>query len=331
MAKIAVIQTAFPGDVILASPMFEALKRRSPESETAAVVRPECSILLENNPFIDNVIVYDKYGADKGIKGMMRIARKLRGCDEIYIVQRHLRAAITGYLSRARVRAGYAEAAGSALYTRKVKYREDLHEVERCLSLLGPDVGKFRPRLFPGDDNFAKADEILHSFAVGDNFAVVAPGSIWPTKLYPYYPGLIHLVKKELNLPVVLLGGNKDIKLSEAIVRDSLSAPYNLAGMTDLLTSAAIIAKAKIVIANDSAPSHMAAAVDTPVVSIFGPTVPRFGFTPYSEKSKVVEIEGLYCRPCGRHGSRKCPQKHFRCMLELQPSRIIEAARSLLA
>jgi heptosyltransferase-2 len=140
---------------------------------------------------------------------------------------------------------------------------------------------------------------------------------------------LIHLIDEILNLPVVIVGGEADAPLASAIAESCKRKPHNLTGETSLLESAAVISKAKIAITNDSAPAHIAAAVDTPVVAIFGPTVQEFGFSPYSEKSCVVDIGKLYCRPCTSHGSARCPQKHFRCMLELQPVKIIEAARSL--
>ena len=110
-----------------------------------------------------------------------------------------------------------------------------------------------------------------------------------------------------------------------------LYQPINLTGKTDLLLSAAIISKARLAITNDSAPAHIAAAVGTPVVAIFGPTVPSFGFAPYSDKSTVVDIGNLYCRPCTRHGSKTCPQGHFRCMKKLLPEKIVEASALLFS
>jgi heptosyltransferase-2 len=98
-----------------------------------------------------------------------------------------------------------------------------------------------------------------------------------------------------------------------------------------MLLSAAIMSKAKIVIANDSAPGHLAAAVNTPVVSIFGPTVPEFGFAPFSDKAIVVDIGELECRPCSKHGDNVCPRKHFKCMRELKPETVVDAVEKLLA
>ena len=138
------------------------------------------------------------------------------------------------------------------------------------------------------------------------------------------------MINEEIGLPVVLIGGEGDIPIASAIAESCKKRPHDLTGVTNLLESAAVISRARLAVTNDSAPAHIAAAVDAPVISIFGPTVQDLGFSPYSEKSFVVDIGELYCRPCTTHGSARCPQKHFRCMLELQPAKIIEAAKSLL-
>ncbi len=332
MRRIAVIQTAFPGDVILASPMFEALKENDPDRETVAVVRPESEPLLRNNPCVDKIVTYDKYGADKGLSGIWKTAARLRGCQEAYVVQRHFRSALVAYLARIPSRTGYGNSSARILYNHRIEYRADRHEVQRCLDLLGIEKSgrKYSPRVFIDDKTRTKISALLDQEGIAGDFAVVAPGSIWPTKRYPYYPGLIHLIEETLNLPAILVGGKADMPLADEVAEACNTRPYNMAGRTDLLESAALLEKARIVFANDSAPAHLAAAVGTPVIPIFGPTVPEFGFSPYSSKAKVVDIGGLYCRPCTTHGSRQCPQKHFRCMLELPPSTIIDAARGLL-
>lgn len=331
MSGVAIIQTAFPGDVILASPMFQALKDKDPGCETVAVIRPESEPLLRNNPFVDGIVAFDKYGADKGISGVLKTSSRLRGCQRAYIVQRHFRSALVAYLAGIPERKGYNNTSAKMLYTDRVEYRADRHEVQRCLDLLGIDDADktYLPRIFIDDEARGKISELLVSEGVSDDFAVVAPGSVWPTKRYPYYPGLIHLIDEKLNLSTVLTGGTADKQLADNVADACKRRPCNLTGCTDLLESAALISKARIVFANDSAPVHMAAAVGTPVIAIFGPTVPEFGFSPYTGKAEIVDIGPLYCRPCATHGSRQCPEKHFRCMLELPPSAIIEAALRL--
>ncbi|MEE9554216.1 MAG: glycosyltransferase family 9 protein, partial [candidate division Zixibacteria bacterium] len=315
-----------PGDVILSTPIFEALKEKISDCRITAVIRPESVSLVENNPHVNDLVVYDKYGVDHGISGMIRTARKLRGNHQAIIVQRHLRSALIAFLAGIPERIGYENSSAKLLYTRKVRYREEFHEVRRCLSLIDTEDGVYKPRIFIDEKTEKEALGKISDIGITGEYAVVAPGSVWPTKRYPYYPGLIHLIGERFGLPVIMLGGKDDILEAKSIEEGCRIRPRNLVGKTFLLESASIISKAKIVFANDSAPAHIAAAMDTPVVAIFGSTVKEFGFVPYSEISAVVDIGELYCRPCGIHGTEKCPEKHFRCMMELPPSKIIEVA-----
>ncbi len=329
--KIAVIQTAFPGDVILATSLFEALKDSYPRSKITAIVRPESYLLIKNNPFLDNIIIFDKYGNDRGLFGLFRVARKLSGFDWAIIVQRFFRSAMLASIAGISRRTGFDNTTFKFLYSEKIHYDKDKHEVRRCLDLINAsDKNKYRPRIFIDDESKEKADKILAERKIRKDFAIIAPGSVWTTKRYPNYPALIELIKKELDLDIVLLGGRDDIAISRSIAKTSSNLCCDLAGKTDFLVSAEIISRAKIAISNDSAPAHIAAAVDTPVVAVFGPTTPEFGFAPYSENSSVVDIGPLYCRPCTTHGSDQCPQKHFKCMLDIQPAEIINAVKLLL-
>ncbi|UCE66850.1 MAG: lipopolysaccharide heptosyltransferase II [Candidatus Zixiibacteriota bacterium] len=332
MKKIIVIQTAFPGDVILATPVFEALKDMAPGCFLAAVIRPESYPLLKDNPHIDDILIYNKYGNERGLKGIIRISRLIRDYDWAVIIQRYLRSALIAYLAGIKRRTGFGSSGFRFLYTEKKPYHENRHEVLRCLDLTGvAEAGKYRPRIFIMDKARKKTDKLLSDSGIRNSFAVVAPGSVWATKRYPHFAELIDLVKEEFGLEVILLGGADDIEVSKSVVNNSRHKPFDLTGKTDLLVSAGIISRSRITFTNDSAPAHMAAAVETPVVAIFGPTIPEFGFSPYSEKTRVVDNGKLYCRPCSRHGSKKCPQRHFRCMMDLLPEKVIKAARPLIA
>lgn len=332
MKKIVVIQTAFPGDVILATPVFEALKNVGPECFLAAVIRPESYPLLKDNPYIDEIILYDKYGNDRGLKGIIRVCKLIKDFDWAIIVQRYLRSALIAYFAGIKKRTGFQSSSFKFLYTEKIPYEKNIHEVLRCLRLIGvSDTEKYHPRIFIGDGTRLQTDKLLSDSGIHNGFAVVAPGSAWATKRYPHFAGLIDLVKEEFGLEVILLGGPDEIEVSKSIVKNARYKPFDLTGKTDLLVSSKIISRSRIVFANDSAPAHIAAAVRTPVIAVFGPTVPQFGFSPYSGEARVVDIGKLYCRPCSIHGSKKCPERHFRCMIDLSPEKVIEAARPLIA
>ena len=343
MSRIAVIQTAFPGDVILCTPVFESLK--SAGHYVTVVIRPQAEPLLRHNPHIDKLICYDKRG---GVSSFIKTVSALKEaeCDIALIVQRYFKSALLPVYAGINKRIGYNIAQVKFLYTDEVHYDKDCHcgwhtssyasmkyrhEVERCLALcddLSPTLG-FSPKIFITDKDRGEANKFLVSNNIDpDNFIVIAPGSIWPTKRWIGFESLIDLVKTETDSDVVLLGSTDDYNLCEGINKSG--SAVNLAGKTDLLQSSAIIQMARLAITNDSAPAHIAAAVGTPIIAIFGPTIPQFGFTPYSEQSAIVENKGLYCRPCSSHGPKQCPEKHFRCMKDITPAQVWNHCKRLL-
>jgi len=331
MSRIAVIQTAFPGDVILCTPVFESLK--SAGHEAVAVVRPDAAPLLKNNPFVQQIIVYDKRG---GPGSLIRAASALKSarCDAALIVQRYLKSGLLPLVADIPQRTGYDIAPAAFLYTDLIPYQTDSHEVERCLALcagFSKTVG-YTPKIFISDDEKQQTFDILKLHGLGrGNLIVLAPGSIWNTKRWVGYSALIDLIGEKSGYRIALLGSPADFEVCEAINKGAASVAVNLAGKTDLLVSAAIMQRAVLVIANDSAPAHLAAAVGTPVVAIFGPTSPKFGFAPYSSKCAIVENRYLYCRPCSTHGPQKCPEKHFRCMREIAAGDVWAAGEKLLS
>jgi heptosyltransferase-2 len=104
-----------------------------------------------------------------------------------------------------------------------------------------------------------------------------------------------------------------------------------LAGRTGIPELTALLARSRALLVNDSGPGHVASAVGTPVVAVFGPTVPAFGYTPYGAANRVVEHPDLECRPCDRHGPQVCPLGHHRCMRDLPPERVIAALAGVLS
>jgi heptosyltransferase-2 len=150
---------------------------------------------------------------------------------------------------------------------------------------------------------------------------VLAPGARWGTKRWPFYPDLA----AALGEPVVVLGGDDDVGLGEGIVARAPGRSWNAAGALPLTVSAALLARAALLITNDSAPLHLATALGVPVVALFGPTVPAFGFGPVWPEDRVIEHPGLACRPCHHHGPMTCPLGHHRCMREIEVEAVVEA------
>ncbi len=325
--KILVFQTAFIGDVILTLPMIQVLKTKIPDLEIDFVANKRASAVLQNHPDINEIIVYDKYGKDRGLKGFKKLIKLLESkkYDAAIVPHRSIRSALLIYLSKIKTRIGFDRSAGRMLFTHIIKYRYDLHEVERNISLLRPFLIKEKikelPRLYPSKTDKMTVDKILFEEEILDTSRLIgiAPGSVWNTKRWTK-EGYFQLVRKLLSEKyiVCLIGGKEDVKLCNEIINNTrVGGVFNLSGKLTLLQSAELIRRCRVLISNDSAPVHLAAAVDTPVVAIFGATAPSFGFAPYSDGSVVVETDGLPCRPCAIHGGNRCPIGTFDCMKKI--------------
>jgi heptosyltransferase-2 len=227
------------------------------------------------------------------------------------------------------------------LLTDTVRYIPEIHEVERNLRLLEPlgihVSGGVLPVLVPGQADRDRVDEVLshhradHPRFDYENMIAVAPGSVWNTKRWPKenFIGLIALLVEE-GYSIALVGGDDDASLCgeiEDIAGEG--AILNAAGRLSLLQSAELLRRCKVAVSNDSAPMHLACAVRTPVVVIFGATVPQFGFGPLGAHDLVVETLGLTCRPCSIHGGDACPIRTFICMKQITPHQVFEKVRSI--
>ncbi len=325
MPAIAIVQTAFIGDVILATPLFEAARTSNPDDVIIGVVRKGCENLLENNPFIDEIIVWDKRGCDRGIGGIIRIAKALRK-HEIHtalIPHRSMRTALALLLSGAKTRIGFAKGGGALLHTRRVPYQYGIHEVERNLMLAGAagweSVG-FRPDIFPDSNDRAVVDTFLEGV---DRFCVFAPGSVWATKMWPAesYTKVGSLFA-ERGITVAISGGEPDVDICRKVA-DSVPGSVNTCGKLTLRQSAELYRRSEFLLTGDTAPQHLAAAVGVRVFSLFGPTVRNFGFWPYTDRGVVIK-EDMECRPCGVHGHASCPIGTHACMRNITAERVIE-------
>ena len=330
--NILVIQTAFVGDLVLSTPLFEAARTRLGADRVGAVVRPDTANLLRNNPHVDDIFVYDKQGAQKGPLELLRLARRLRVADydAALIPHRSLRSALLSFLAGIPVRVGFDRSAGRLLLTDQVTYRS-VHEVERNLALFASwkvDTDGIRPALYPDDEDRMRVDALMRQSDVtpSEPLCGISPGSVWATKrwLPGRYAALIRRLAEEYGYRSVLFGSSVDRPLCDEIAAESGVDPLNAAGALTLLQSAALAARCSAVVSNDTGMSHVAAAMDTPVVAVFGPTVPAFGFVPHGPGHQVVEIP-LDCRPCSSHGGNRCPIGTHDCMRGIAVERVIEA------
>jgi heptosyltransferase-2 len=334
--SILVVQTAFVGDVILALPLLQLLHEKFPDSMITAVTIPAAEGLLANHPAVGRVIVYDKRGADGGLRGLMRMASRVRaaGIDAALIPHRSIRSALLCRLAGIPMRIGFDTSAGRFLLTQSVRYVAADHEIQRNLALaipLGvPSPGLRFPRLYPSEADGLAVNGFMRQCFGGDSVVhtppciAVAPGSVWNTKRWPEskFTSLIRYLLDE-RWHVVLVGGAADRELCSrlsAASRDPRLA--DASGRFSLLESADLIGRCAALVSNDSAPVHLAVAMRIPVVAIFGPTLPSFGFAPIGPGDRVVDTAGLWCRPCSIHGGRRCPTGTFDCMNQISAGRV---------
>jgi heptosyltransferase-2 len=341
-SRFLVVQTAFLGDAILTTPLLRALKASSPEAYVAVVASPVGAEVLRDCPFVDETIALEKRGVDRGPLGMLRRVIDIRGrrFDVALAAQRSARSGVMVAGSGAPVRVGFRGAAGRWAYNRRVAWRSDRHAVHRYLALLGAlgaDGSRVDPRpTIAVDPHRAEAVEAaLRKAGVSpdDPLLAVAPGSVWATKRWTVegFTRVVASCREELGLTPILVGSASERALCHAISTASGVFAVNLAGAGDVRYLAAILARVDLLLANDSGPGHLAAAVGTPVVTIFGPTVPSFGYIPYGDGNRVVELRNLECRPCHRHGPMVCPLGHHRCMKEIGSDEVVDAIRTMRA
>ena len=327
MSGSLVIQTSFLGDVILTTPLIAELAKRGPVDVLAT---PGGAAALANNPHIRCVIPYDKrgtYGSALGLWQTIREIRARRPYDAAYLAQGSFRSGLLAMMTGARERIGFASSTGRVLYTTQVAYRPERHHAERLWSLSmsecadPPSRAQIRPRLYPSDEDRRRVDQLLRENGSTDEpIVALAPGSAWGTKRWPYYPDLAKRLADEHRIAII--GSSVDSAVA-AQIAEAVPADRTISGIgLPLLVSAELIGRARAIITNDSAPQHLASAMGTPTLTIFGPTVPEFGFGPLAERRVVAGHERLTCRPCHRHGPQRCPLGHWRCMRELTPDYI---------
>jgi len=329
--RVLVIQTAFLGDVVLTTPLFRALKGLWPDSHLAALVIPETAPVLEQLPALDEIIVHDKRAGGPGELGRVIKEVRARECDVVVSPHRSARSSLIAWTSGAPRRVGYRENALSFLYTERVPRPLERHEAGRILALaeaMGSRDADPGPTLALGDDE----REAARAAAGARPYVVISPSSAWPTKRWTAEGfAAVGDYLAARGYGVVITGGPGEGD-EAAATAEAMEAPaVNLAAKTTARELAALVAEAALVVSNDSAPVHVASAFDTPTVAVFGATVPAQGFAPLAGRSAAAEVPDLPCRPCGDHGGRKCPEKHFRCMVDLSPADVIRAVDAVMS
>ncbi len=333
--KILIVQTAFIGDVILATPLAEAAQQRFPGSRVDFMAIPAAANLLEKNPFVHRVLIFDKRGRQRGLAALWKMAAGLKQeqYDLALVPHRSLRSALLVWLAKIPQRVGFDRSAGSWLFTASVPYKQK-HEVERNLDLLRALNGAIpipSPKITWDEADTQIVDSFCGDSIEGKWFCALAPGSVWATKRWPgeRFAELARRLIAEAGARIYLIGGQSDAELCACLAREIGEACLNTAGKLTLRQSSALLDRCQILVSNDSAPTHLGVATHCKVITIFGPTVPAFGFVPFGDGHVVIEKK-LPCRPCSSHGSKRCPIGTHACMLEISIDEVFDEVLALL-
>jgi len=336
---IAVIQTAFLGDVALAVPLVNAIKTIHPEVRISFVSTPAAAGITSSVKNIDSIVTYDKRGIRKGWDGIKFLSNHLKeiNIDCIISCHRSLRTSLVTFLTNPDYSVGFNTSAFSFAYKRRIKYVKGRHEIDRNLSLLSAfsndfDFSKFTKNteldISENDINFV--DSILHQNNVeSEKMIAIAPGSVWETKKWKkeHFIDLANMLDDK-GYVAVLIGSEPDKKLCDDIA--AYSSAISFGGKFSIAQTLYLLSLSRLLITNDSAPTHFAGLVDCPVLTIFGPTSPIFGFAPWSTKSASLGLDELKCKPCAIHGGSKCPINTHDCMEKLSPMIVLETSLRLI-
>lgn len=325
---ILIIQTAFIGDTILASHFARAVKEQYPASEIHFFLRKGNESVIQGLTTINKTWIWDKQGGKT--KNLMKLISELRKIkfDMVFNLHRHFNSGLVAAMMKSPVKAGFKQNPLSMFYTRKVNHQipdpRGWHEVQRNLELIENYKIEDNQKIYkPELPILPKNTEKVSKF-VTDNYFVVAPASVWFTKAFGE-----HKFRELTNAlsklgKVYFIGAAGDKELCDRIRKD-YSNTENLCGQLNLLDSAALMKNARRVFVNDSAPLHLASCVNAKTTAIFCSTVPAFGYTPLADDSVVVDVgNALSCRPCGLHGHKECPLKHFKCSENIEINALLK-------
>jgi ADP-heptose:LPS heptosyltransferase len=326
--KILIIQTAFIGDVVLATVIAERIHAAFPNSQIDFLLRKGNEGLLKNHPFIHETLIWDK--KQQKLKNLFKLIAQIRKTkyDRVINVQRFFATGLITTFSGATEKVGFDKNPLSSFFNKTVKHviatnaAEYIHETDRNLLLVNHFTPPVPPkmRLYP-----SLADEEAVAGYKSCRYICIAPSSVWFTKQYPVDKWVAFLQKVPSDIKVYLIGGGSaDNIICEKIKTDSGGTNVeNLCNKLSFLASASLMKDALMNYVNDSAPLHFASAMDAPVTAVFCSTIPLFGYGPLSSNSAIVQIEQpLACRPCGLHGKKACPEGHFKCAYNIKEEQL---------
>lgn len=328
--KVLIIQTAFLGDAILISSLLEKIRIESPETTIHLLVRKGNDSIFQaySHANLGKVWTYDKMHKFASWQSLQKDL-KAESFDQVFVAQRFFGMGLLSLSIGAKKVVGFDKNPLSWFFTERVTHEwgTGKHETERNTALLGSWLGLkvYKPFLSP------EAKELPEGLNP-KNYICISPGSVWETKRAPVNVWIDFIKLLPKNQTVVLMGAPNEVHLADEIEKGCLENTIkNEAGKHGLVDAIRIYQQSLMSYVNDSGPMHICSAVDTPTVAVFCSTIPAFGFGPLASWSRIVEVDGLACRPCGDHGKKSCPLGHYACGNQITGNHLFKQYEDFLA
>jgi ADP-heptose:LPS heptosyltransferase len=322
LKKILVIRFSSIGDIVLTTPVIRCLKKQPGDIEVHYLTKKQFLPVIQANPYIDRIYTIN----DKIDEVIPELSKQ--NYDHIVDLHKNFRSkGVIMKLSRPSSSFSKINVKKWLAVNVKINRLPDVHIVDRYFQAVeNPGVkndGKGLDYFIPADD---EADLTVLPQKYRNGYIGWVIGGTYFTKIYP--DDRIIEVCRKIKKPVVLLGGKSDAERGDRIAEAVGDSVFNACGKFSLNGSASLVKQADKIITNDTGLMHVAAAFRKEIISLWGNTIPGFGMYPYmpgdEEKSAILEVKNLSCRPCSKLGYKKCPKNHFDCMRKIEMERIVE-------
>lgn len=334
--KILIFRLSAIGDIILTSGLVRCLKEQLPHCQIDFVVKKQFASLVSDNPHISNVFEVD---SAKGFSALRELATELKAnkYDVFFDIHKNFRSRYTSLASHPGRTLRYDKQVVKRSLLTQFKidlYKPAIPVYQRFILSAAPlgvtDDGKRTEFFINPAVQKRISQRLANEGLLPLSYICLCPGASFWNKQWPIesFISLARNITEQTDYKIVLIGGAKEIELSQNI-SSQIPDVIDLTGTLNLQESAAVLSSAACTVANDTGMLHLSEALGRPVVGIYGPTAQQLGYFPILPASIAAENNALKCRPCTKMGMNSCPEKHFKCMLDIHHITVFDAVQSI--